>query len=710
MDQQQQHSSHGAFLSSSSRSGGEQQPHNDDHDLAFLCSKRKWDCAAKRARSHPEEASPSNSSTKASPLALACRKGATANAISAILDAAPKQLRKLLVARGTPLHEAIVNESIGVDVVQLLLKTDEQLAAASPEQVRACLMQDVDGHTPLHLLIRRRSTMHVLNGSDAHWNTLLDMLVKSCPEAVGVPDRGEYAEPPLVMALKASLYAGGESQQEPGDDYVRTERSIHEMVRTMLRHNPDAAAKVLEGARGNYTAIHSAVFHGRCCDTIQLLLEAKRDSSPALLLANTQGELPLHFATMRGESPKSVKLLAQAAPEAVLKRDVSGLTPMHWLWIRFVSTLMVLDEKQQDSSSEDTILEIERPTSEDTTFPYTAYWIVEKGEFFADLNLIRRLDPPVDFLRMRHIPPELFGPLAPTWAERSVEALSVVRERRIIQRLQDGGEWQRMNLDWTRMEAVTSLFWTKVVSLLRVAGEAHNDDDDDDDEDVALPPPPFRLLHTAMSTYSCPSQVALMTTLNFPEELGLQDHHGRLPLHCAAMRKWHHWDCQGRPTGNELENAAEQLLRGESLAVLQHCLDVSPTDASRVPDHDGKLVLHHAIETFVTACSSRMMDRDAVQDMLGLIQQLLVLHPESLERRDPQTMLFPFQQATAAATSRTREISNNTNTSLPSSEMSLSISYHLLRENPLLVVNNNSRRQQQQQKEEVVTTTTAPSR
>ena len=40
---------------------------------------------------------------------------------------------------------------------------------------------------------------------------------------------------------------------------------------------------------------------------------------------------------MRGEPPRTVRLLAEAAPEAITQRDASGLTPMHWLWIRFVT-------------------------------------------------------------------------------------------------------------------------------------------------------------------------------------------------------------------------------------------------------------------------------------------------------------------------------------------------------------------------------------
>ena len=51
----------------------------------------------------------------------------------------------------------------------------------------------------------------------------------------------------------------------------------------------------------------------------------------------------MDYSAMRGERPRTVALLAKAAPEAVLKRDASGLTPFHWLWIRFISTLLALN-------------------------------------------------------------------------------------------------------------------------------------------------------------------------------------------------------------------------------------------------------------------------------------------------------------------------------------------------------------------------------
>jgi hypothetical protein len=125
---------------------------------------------------------------------------------------------------------------------------------------------------------------------------MLELLIKSCPKAVGIPNDGEYPEPPLVMELKASLYVGG-ADNANWILYQRVKQRIYETVHCMLANYPQSASRFLSGARDHNTALHSAVFHGRCSQTIHLLLQAEQQgctTSRAALFANTQGELPLH--------------------------------------------------------------------------------------------------------------------------------------------------------------------------------------------------------------------------------------------------------------------------------------------------------------------------------------------------------------------------------------------------------------------------------
>jgi hypothetical protein len=266
---------------------------DDGARLMELLHRQDWDAVIDHVTRNPRDAA---TLPDPSPLALACRYGAPYACVHMILKAAPERIRHVLDSRGTPLHEAAVCEKAGIDVIGALLQADEALGTGS---TRATLLQDVDGYTPLHLLIRRRFQSHILGSNDdGCLMEILELLVSSCPEAVVIPDRGEYEEPPIVYAIKATNYAPMLGSEE--DTLTRVERQIFEMVRTMLKHAPFAAAQVFTGFRGQYTALHSAVFHGRCTNTIDLLLRIGKEypsatHQKAALLTNTQLELPLHF-------------------------------------------------------------------------------------------------------------------------------------------------------------------------------------------------------------------------------------------------------------------------------------------------------------------------------------------------------------------------------------------------------------------------------
>lgn len=720
-----------------------------DESLCQLLSARQWDAAALRVAQHPEEAKeiPENTSS-ATPLALACRYGAPYSCVKVILEANPLQVRHSVAARGTPLHEAMICEELGVDVIDLLLKADESLEndhriddeTSTISKTRAALMQDVDGHTPLHLLIRRRFQSPYRNSQEEqdHLMEMLRLLVQSCAEAVSVPDRGEFEEPPLVMALKRDTYA-----PFPESESSDMERRIYEMVDCMLQHCPQAASLCLTGARGNYTgkqhdamkltrrkvenvggygacesleltllsyiilftALHSAVFHGRCPSTISLLLNAEAQQTDqqqhddyannrhalaappcAALLANTQGELPLHFCAMRGEPPRSIALLAEAAPQAAILRDASGLTPLHWLWVRFASTLLALDD--DNNNTRDAIAAPLLPLNWEEQDDFDAFTRLERGDFDYDLQLVRRVDPPVDFLRMRHIPSELLDEeIAEELVEQTVLALENIRAQQLrLAELQKEGE-DAEDVQLTRPEAVQCFFWSKVVSLLRaaVAAAAQEENAIQYHSDGTE----FRLAHTAFASASCPPPVAKLVGSLFTKEMSVRDTKGRLPLHCAAKRDWTAYDWPRERGQDQLsESPAVRLLEGETLDVLHIAMELSPLQAAHVADEENRLPLHHAIESFVRACSrtGRTYQETPVRDMLETLRSLVQMYPDSLERRDGKSKLFPFLQASAAATESRSPPTNSDGfpVSFPD-EMPLSIVYLLLRENPSLI-------------------------
>ena len=475
-----------------------------------------------------------------------------------------------------------------------------------------------------------------------------------------ITDRGEYEEPPIVYALKANIYAPSLGSEDA--TLSRVEAQIYDMVACMLRYCPAAASRVFTGYRGRYTALHSAVFHGRFTTTIDLLLRTERygevssaaadqlgnnDSSQAALLANTQGEMPLHFSAMRGERSRTVALIAQASPEAICARDASGLTPFHWLWIRFVCNMLALD---RDGRGEASTMELSTaatsadrnsgsgsaPTSLAQVSPYATFSSLEQGDFDRDLQLIKRMDPPVDFLRMRHIPTEVLGPRdCFRWAEQSVEVLKQVRERYQEQQTASTNEENQATI-WTRREVVSSLFWTKAVALLEAVQPILQDGPQGDNT----------LVHTAFCTPSCTPAVVSVVAALYPQELSQPDAKGRWPVHYAAQRPWHIWDFPREGPVHEAPASATLLMR-ETMRVLCLAIDLCPPESLSTPDVTKRWVLHQVIETLSLATSRSLDWSNLAQEMLRLVDEIVQIYPEVLAKVDGRTGLIPFLQATA---------------------------------------------------------------
>lgn len=392
-----------------------------------------------------------------------------------------------------------------VEVIRLLLRADEQLehkeeSYCDYNQTRATLLQDVDGNVPLHLLVRQAfynyiggMSTHVQQPSPPSESTtsrnddrhkqqqqqqqhpLLSIIydvIESSPEACAMPDFTEFEETPLVLVLKSSIYANEQHSQtqlqtfedaSPNSELnynSEFEWRIFELCKIMLDKNPYAAS--FAASKSKHTAVHSAVFHGRCCDTIRLLLKADSlhreqmeanmeiDNAkenqlhdippPAAMRPNRFGETPLHFAAMRGECTRTIKLLSQEAPWAALKRDIKyGMTPLHWLSVRFVDVMFErfrhrsfqvpeasqnfdhdIDFSQcyihdhHDFYKSDDVLSLLTDMSESggsTQNDSASSCRIENNQegIEFDFEYHRRtgaIDPPVNYMRMRHILPE----------------------------------------------------------------------------------------------------------------------------------------------------------------------------------------------------------------------------------------------------------------------------------------------------------------
>jgi hypothetical protein len=351
---------------------------------------------------------------------------------------------------------------------------------------------------------------------------------------------------------------------------------------------------------------------------------------------------------------------------AIHTRDASGLMPTHWLWVRFVSSLVALERGGR--GSDDTVTLDVPQQSAATTSSYTEFAVFERGDLETDLLVIRRLDPSVDFLRMRHIPLEVLGEGdSLRWAERTAEILAHVRSRhaQIVASEGTGGS----QVVWTRREAVASLFWTKLVSLLEASRHVGD----------WQPQGKNSLVHTAFAN-DCflPAVTRIVATL-FPQEMHMQDERGRLPLHYAAARKWHSLDWPPEGLAESAAARPSRLFRMETLNILKMAMELSGDDAASVVDSDGRLPLHYMVETFVDSSNRRAWNQPVLA-MLDLMAAMVQLFPDALRQQDGVTGLFPCFQATATATSCTQGSDSFT------PEIHLTIPFMLLREDPTLIL------------------------
>lgn len=356
---------------------------------------------------------------------------------------------------------------------------------------------------------------------------------------------------------------------------------------------------------------------------------------------------------------------------AIHTRDASGLMPTHWLWVRFVSTLVALEDGGR--GSDDTVTLQITPEFPPGTSDYNKFASFEQGDLERDLLVVRRLDPSVDFLRMRHIPLDVLGEEdSQKWATRTAEILDHVRARHndFVNRLEQGSN--DGEIVWTRREAVATIFWKKLVALLETSREVG---------DHQQPLGEDTLVHTAFAN-ACflPSVAELVATL-FPEEMTTRDERGRLPMHYAAARDWHamDWPPEGASDGDSTRPS--RLFEMETHRVLRTAMRLSNEYAASTADNDGRLPLHFAVETFVKACSKRAWSDsvDPIKEMMNLLKDMIRLYPFGLHTRDPFTDLYPCFQATSVAT----ECMRSSNSFSP--ELQVSITYILLRDDPTLV-------------------------
>lgn len=542
--------------------------------------------------------------------------------------------------------------------------------------------------------------------------------------SLGVDEDDPYLDAFVPMAHERYIPENNDergklSRNRSHFDYqTALEYRIFCLVRIMLNAHPRAACLMIS----DYTPLHSAVFHGRSYDTIRILLEAEAQfrsgthpqtavpasdviptlPGPAMLCANTRGELPLHFGCMRNETARTIRLLAEADPRAALVRDASGRTPLRWLWIRFVDGLLDRfgGRDTQPSADSPSFYEHEGSvagSSFPNDFPQdspTVFSDLGPNMFVFDTEYIRRariVDRTVDFLRMRHVPSsfEAVEYVAADHAITVLLKLKYLQQRR--NRQLNNEETPSGDVNMSTKEEFILYAFEKFVALVYaafVASEVEEQTPDDEKEvicsnelqeeqgsSIAAPYPTSRfqlwhslpvtdcdkrfcLVHEACgsSRASCPAAVAKICMRLFPDQLHQLDDDGRLPLHRVALRGLG-WE----PPSVDVVDSRQALAANETLNLLREVLSISSREAASTYDKNNQLPLHCAVDSMVTSIlmgSSRRASLHAearvtlqthrhkiVDTAITCLSDLLRANSLALRCKDGKIGLLPFMQA-----------------------------------------------------------------
>lgn len=180
----------------------------------------------------------------------------------------------------------------------------------------------------------------------------------------------------------------------------------------------------------------------------------------------------------------------------------------------------------------------------------------------------------------------------------------------------DPALWSLNTLDLRKMN-YSSVFWQKVQVILEAVG-IHRQNQNQTSLDNLL------VVHAAASLSWCPAEILFYCCTQFPEEIRVRDHMGRLPLHVAV-------GCTAVCRSND--TLIGKIKLREKSVVIPRLLQFFP-EASHETDPTepiGRYPLH-------TALLSR-------HEWHGGVKELLHHYPDASMVVDPVEQLFPFQMA-----------------------------------------------------------------
>jgi hypothetical protein len=560
-------------------------------ELVRLCRDKTWVSVAARTQTHPREAMPTDSAARgegSTALAVAVRSRAPIHVIHYLLNANFHQIGVAHIVRGNVLHEALkhrADDAVLNCLVQAAIEYDRTMVIDKT----ACLLGHSDelGRTALHYMVDRIvRSLDRGERSQASWN-ILRILVQAYPPSVSMIDADGTT--PLVLLLlipKFTAASGG----------LELENEVFRMAQLMVDLCPNAVkvSRRLPRPWHHHFKIdgQSSLVHG--------------DGVPS----------PLSCALLHGRSIKTIDLLLNANRRIGVKGCRTIITHYREVPLHIAVTMRCSIDLLSQLIQEDR--EVIGLTDTHGLAPLDWMWIrhtldwCSSSDPFAPVNVPRRRYMNNHFLDWhKRVSNQYLG------IDKSMEDSPNPMVRELTRRLKD------------------DLLKRMSVTLPAMAAQCI---EDELDSMVECDIDPLPLAHAA-AYVNCPLAMVQLACDSFPDLLRSKDSQlGRLPLHYACSR--------GGYKAQYPVGVSCNIQNMEEVPPLQTVLAKFP-EASRVADSLQKLPLHIAIDYAKEAKQQHdtFEERNCQRLYYKEIELLLQSYPESLQRRDGITKLYPFLQA-----------------------------------------------------------------
>lgn len=500
------------------------------------------------------------------------------------------------------------------------LATSKIVAAFPP----AVGKKDGDGFTPLDIILTAPKLSAPNHESEMELELrifrLCSILIEAYPNAVWISSFS-HAKSDVYNRIKSPFHTS-------------LEHSLHTTYPESINFggNQSASYAIVKGRQIlsnsfqgtiELNPVSHALLHDRHISTIELLTEAIKYSNTSwhtghiddwdesqsdhsnpssikqynLAVVTRDFEVNMHLAVTMRCSRDVLKHLIHVAPESLLVKDRCGLTPIDWLWIRFITDIIHRDGQISQGSE-------------------------------------HNFEQPKVKISSRRIIPNDFIPFV---EKRCLNILNA------LQRFFSDSTCQVRSLDiaanHTREEEEYD-FWTKLNGLLPVAAGLFAKEDQSGVINGINNVSEWNIVNAA-AYMNVPRYVLLRAVSLNPNELMLQDAIGNLPIHYTAARSGY------KKTLNiGVRSEIQELIEKSPIFDL---LSLCP-GATQIANQYGQLPLHIAIEKEKYDLR-RASDMNAPKSLNNnafensIVVTLSRTNPASLEHKDGLTGLYPFMQA-----------------------------------------------------------------